>query len=463
MAAAARAFVDSFAAGGSLGRGVWAAAGGGATFLLYKGYIFAAWYREQTARVTQPSSQLLESSVEVLREPCEVFTGKDVVVRYHQYRTVGSSAAGTHTRPTPSPFGRLFSLFNVVGQDEPGKGLWYESRGAVDDLSQYRRVEGSVEPRAGAIPSVPWPAGTSRYATLTIEPSKGARRAGLQGMLDASTDQSLVRCLDSHRHQLRASDGSQGCQQDTSTILAPYLRTMLVPFCLFPFPSSGGMKVCQLGGGGGALPAFIQQYFGAFVSRLDVVEIEPAVMRGAITALGFQYAGSANSRRVGAAPNVIIDDGMAFLQRTVDGYATGADPVEGLPPCRYDVLLVDMFDGARLPDFMRSNPEAFLRQCNGVLSDRGVVAINLPQRDPEVEAGMRAVFGKDNTLAIPCPRPNSNCILLGARGGFRAQDANGNRGPAMERRHFAKRCHALSESLGLPFDASVSLPLWWWM
>jgi hypothetical protein len=80
-----------------------------------------------------------------------------------------------------------------------------------------------------------------------------------------------------------------------------------------------------------------------------------------------------------------------------------------------------------------------------------------------VEKSMRAVFGQEGTLVIPCPRPNSNSILVGSKGGFQTREVGGKRGPEMERRHFAQRCHALSTSLKLPFDVAVSLPMWWWI
>ena len=373
--------LGTFILGSKMSKGaVWCGCAGGG-YMVWKGYELATWHRAQSALVTQPGPERLVSSVEAMREPCEVLVGKDVVVRYHHYKNDDRPPSDAHV-PKPGPLGRFLSLFNVVKQDEPGpKGEWYEAKGPVDDPARYRRIHGDTEevtPRAKT--GLPWPAGTTRYATLTIEPSPGTKRRGLQGMLDASTDQSLVRCRDSHRHQVRASDGLQGCQQDTSTILAPYLRTMLVPFCLFPFPSSGGLRICQLGGGGGALPAFVYQYFGAFISRLDVVEVEPSVVLGAVAGLGFEHTGTTSTHR-GGCPNVITDDGKAFLERTVEACGSGSSMGHDNPYCTYDVLLVDMFDGAQLPPYMQWDPTAFFRLCKSALSDRGVVAINLPRRD----------------------------------------------------------------------------------
>lgn len=126
-----------------------------------------------------------------------------------------------------------------------------------------------------------------------------------------------------------------------------YYKMMLGALYLNPAPG----RALVIGLGGGALPGALQRLFPAL--QMDVVEIDPAVVRVARKYFGFQP---------GPRTRVIEQDGRVFVKRALQ---------QGL---KYDLVLLDAFDHEYIPEHLLTRE--FLAEVKGVLADQGVVAAN---------------------------------------------------------------------------------------
>jgi MFS family permease len=150
-------------------------------------------------------------------------------------------------------------------------------------------------------------------------------------------------------------------------------------------------SMLNIGLGTGAVPGTL----GKRGLRVDVVEIDPAVVRFAQKYFGFTATGQ-----------VHVEDARAFLQRTDQ---------------RYDLIVHDTFTGGTTPEHLLSLE--VLQRVHRVMTPRGVLALNFVgyHAGPHVEASLavartvRAVFPHVATYrdAPPDPKdPVGNLIFF---------------------------------------------------
>ena len=145
-----------------------------------------------------------------------------------------------------------------------------------------------------------------------------------------------------------------------------------------------------IGLGGGAMVHFLDHYFPRL--RLDVVEIDPAVVRVAAQLFGV---------RESATTRIHVADGREFLERSGG---------------RYDVMLIDAHlhpgeDTDRMGHPESLKTEAFYRSVAERLNPGGVVMFNV-LRSGESEAyldGIRKAFGR---LHIYQPPGTGNLVVF---------------------------------------------------
>lgn len=178
--------------------------------------------------------------------------------------------------------------------------------------------------------SVNTPCGVSRCARLspvTDLPRLHQNRQTVSLSLDTSLIQSVM-LLD-----------------NPTELVLDYTRTMMGCLLLCPAPVSALM----IGLGGGSIP----KYCHAHNPELDitVVEINPEVI-----ALRDDFMIPPDDARF----RIVCADGAAFVKA---------------PPQRYDLIMVDGYDGQGLPDALCSR--SFYQHCKNALSDNGLLVLNL--------------------------------------------------------------------------------------
>lgn len=146
----------------------------------------------------------------------------------------------------------------------------------------------------------------------------------------------------------------------------PYTRAMMVGLFARPTPT----RVLMIGLGGASMVRVLRALDPSM--RIDVAELDPAVVRVAESYFGLDRA---------AGTHVYIEDGRAFVERQQrDG-------------ARYDLVLLDAFDADYIPEHLLT--VEFLRSVQAILAPGGAVVANtflggpLPTREA---ATYRAVF-----------------------------------------------------------------------
>ena len=146
-----------------------------------------------------------------------------------------------------------------------------------------------------------------------------------------------------------------------------YTRMAMAALLLNPQPDS----ILVAGLGGGTLPDALADLLPE--ARIDVVEVDPAVVRAAQRHFGFR-----ESERM----RVHVADARVFAKRAL---ARGA---------RYDLLILDAYGGDYIPEHLMT--AEFLAECRALLAPGGVLAANTFASsrlyDHESET-YRAVFG----------------------------------------------------------------------
>lgn len=128
-------------------------------------------------------------------------------------------------------------------------------------------------------------------------------------------------------------------------LVLDYTRTMMGALLFVPEP----VEVLMIGLGGGSMLKYIHRHVPS--ARLTVVEIHPEVidLRGS-----FHIPPDDDRLRI------VCDDGAAFVRQ---------------PPVRYDLILVDGFDGLGIPDALSA--PVFYRQVREALTPRGIMVANV--------------------------------------------------------------------------------------
>ena len=201
-------------------------------------------------------------------------------------------------------------------------------------------------------------------------------------------DEAGLRCMVFGRY----SGGRQTCISlgNRDDLVLDYTKMMLGALYLDPRPQ----RLLVVGLGGGTLPRTLQRVLPT--ARIDIVEIDPAVVKVAMTY--FDFAPAAQTR-------VIESDARVFVKRALrDG-------------TRYDLVMLDAFDHDYIPEHLLTRE--FLLELRGVLSAQGVLAANTFSNSRlylHESATYHDVFGDFYNL-----RRNNRVILL-RRGGLPGAD-----------------------------------------
>ena len=143
--------------------------------------------------------------------------------------------------------------------------------------------------------------------------------------------------------------GRQSCMdmRAPDRMVMNYPRMMMGSLFLNPEPST----VLVIGLGGGTLPRALEQILPQV--RIDVVEIDPAVVRVARQYFDFE----ANER-----VRVVEADGRVYVKRAMRENK------------RYDLIMLDAFDHEYIPEHLLT--QEFLREVKTLLTPGGVLAAN---------------------------------------------------------------------------------------
>ncbi len=158
--------------------------------------------------------------------------------------------------------------------------------------------------------------------------------------------QGPVVCL---QFSVRRDQRNQSCRNERKPreMVFIYARMMMTSLLLNPEPE----RILVLGLGGGTLPLALDEMLPE--ARIDVVEIDPAVVRVAREFFGF-----APSSRVG----VFAQDGRVFVKRAARRGET------------YDLIMLDAFNGEYIPEHLMTRE--FLEEVDALLAPDGVLAAN---------------------------------------------------------------------------------------
>ncbi len=153
-------------------------------------------------------------------------------------------------------------------------------------------------------------------------------------------------------------------------LLLDYTRAMMGCLLLNPAPR----HVLMIGLGGGSMLKYLHRHLPD--ATFTVVEISQAVidLRG-------DFLIPPDSERL----HTVCDDGARFMRTFVR---------ESAPPARFDLILVDGFDGTGIPPALSSR--RFYEDCRAALSEAGVLVANVQAdtaRSREIRQRLSRAFG----------------------------------------------------------------------
>lgn len=210
-----------------------------------------------------------------------------------------------------------------------------------------------------------------------------SERSLYRDVLVYQDDEEHTRCLCFTRY---CDIGRQSCLDLDSPdrLVFEYTQMMLGALYLNPQPRT----VLIIGLGGGTLPRTLEKLLPA--AQIDVVEIDPAVVRVAHDFFSFQ-----GDARV----HIVVQDGRAYARQALHGSK------------RYDLIMLDAYERQYIPEHMLTRE--FLQEVRGLLTPGGIVAANtfsssrLYQNE---SVTYQAVFGPFYNLK------SSNRVILAANG-----------------------------------------------
>ncbi len=199
-----------------------------------------------------------------------------------------------------------------------------------------------------------------------------------------------LRCLCFTRY---CTIGRQSCidRRAPDRLVFEYTQMMLGALYLQPDPHD----VLVIGLGGGTLPRTLEKLLPQ--SQIDVVEIDPAVVRVAQQYFSFQ---------ADARVHVTVEDGRAYVRRLL---RSGGK--------RYQLIMLDAYEREYIPEHMLTRE--FLSEVKSLLTPDGIVAANtfsssrLYQNE---SVTYRAVFGPFYNLK------SNNRVILAANGALPTLD-----------------------------------------
>jgi spermidine synthase len=149
--------------------------------------------------------------------------------------------------------------------------------------------------------------------------------------------------------RLRGSPGKQSCIDlaEPKRLVSEYSRLMMAGLYVQPEPR----RILMIGLGGGVVPTVLQQLLPE--AEIDVVEIDPAVVRVAASHFDF---------KAGPKTRVHAEDGRVFVKRQLGAGA------------KYDLVMLDAYDGEYIPEHLLTLE--FLREVGGLLGPAGAVVAN---------------------------------------------------------------------------------------
>jgi spermidine synthase len=180
------------------------------------------------------------------------------------------------------------------------------------------------------------------------------------------------------------------CQQsemnidDPDQLVLGYTRAMM-SFLLFePSPR----RIAMVGLGGGSLAKYCYRYLPQ--AEITVVEINPDVI-----ALRNEFAIPADDARF----KVLLGDGAMFVKERCD---------------QFDVLMVDGFDAAGLPEDLSS--QQFYDDCFASLADDGIMVANLWGTSGHYDALLaRIATSFDDRIVVVSSDDSPNKIVLAVK------------------------------------------------
>ncbi|HOW62304.1 MAG TPA: fused MFS/spermidine synthase [Candidatus Contendobacter sp.] len=209
------------------------------------------------------------------------------------------------------------------------------------------------------------------------------------------------RCMSFTRNQQTAR---QTCLSldDPNQFVFVYTRMMMGALYLNPQPRN----ILIVGLGGGVLPMALTKMFPD--ARIDIAEIDPAVVKVAQRFFGFNPSPQVQ---------VIEEDGRVFVKRT------------GKSGQRYDLIMLDAFDHEYIPEHLLTRE--FLLEVKTLLTADGVLAANTFSSSRlyhHESATYQAVFGQFYNLRVKL----RNRIILAKMDGLPSLDTIKQRADALE-------------------------------
>ena len=184
---------------------------------------------------------------------------------------------------------------------------------------------------------------------------------------------------------VRQDQRNQSCKdrRNPDKLVFGYARMMMKSLLLQPDPE----RILIVGLGGGTLPMTLASLYPD--SRIDVVEIDPAVVTVAETYFEFQETDQIR---------VFVQDARVFTKRA------------GMRGDLYDLIMLDAFNGDYIPEHLMTRE--YLEETRDILAADGVIAANtfaISRLYDHESATYQAVFG---TFYNVTSRESANRIIL---------------------------------------------------